>query len=207
MDIPADDLLGAAVIDEGGGRVLVRVLTEREVFSADHDVGPGAVTGTAGDPSQPARVLLDLLVAVDRVMGRRTVPVVDGARHLAHQIGDELGVPPVALVLQPPDPADPAAAADPWPPRFPVQTAHGAITSNGVPATLSTSAWYASAWLTLRWMHDDFGQLYPRSLWQPAGITAIVLAPSLAFAGQPRKAIPDLEHGTLFVDVDVRGMI
>jgi hypothetical protein len=76
--------------------------------------------------------------------------------------------------------------------RFPVETKHGLI--DGKTAGPGKVKDY------VRVFAPEFA-LYPPELVQRARLRRIVLCTDLTFAGQRRNAIPDFEHGTLYLDV------
>ncbi len=76
--------------------------------------------------------------------------------------------------------------------RFPVKTTHGDITGSEAPARDAGS--YASLFVC-EW------SMYPRELVKKTGLRCVVFCKDLSFAGQPRTAIPDFEHDTLYLDV------
>jgi hypothetical protein len=77
-------------------------------------------------------------------------------------------------------------------PAAPVATAHGLITAlTAAPAELDAYAPLLSAEMSL----------YPPELVAASRLVAVVLCRELAFAGQLRNAVPDFEHGTLYLEV------
>lgn len=77
-------------------------------------------------------------------------------------------------------------------PKFPVATKYGAI--DGKSAAKPELEAYALLFA------PEFS-LYPPELVQRSQLKRIVLCSELSFAGQPRNAIPDYEHDTLYLDV------
>jgi len=75
---------------------------------------------------------------------------------------------------------------------FPIKTTHGPI--GGKDAVQTDIESYGALFFP-EW------QLYPTTLIKRARLTKIVFCTDLSFNGQPRTAIPDLEHNVLYFDV------
>lgn len=80
--------------------------------------------------------------------------------------------------------------------RFPVHTYHGTIEGRSPPG--QEALFFGSIVL-------EELQLYPRTLLAKIGLEMVVLVSDLAFAGQPRKAVPDLGASVMYFDVRVGG--
>lgn len=76
-------------------------------------------------------------------------------------------------------------------PTLPVETSHGAIT--GVRSNRRELSSYAELFV------DEFRR-YPAEAVAKTGIKRIVLCKDLAFAGEPRAAIPDYDHTVMYYD-------
>jgi hypothetical protein len=76
-------------------------------------------------------------------------------------------------------------------PGFPIKTYHGEITGKEANRENVESYWplFASEW-----------NLYPPELVQKAQLQHVILCENLAYSGQPRTSVPDLEH-SLYIDV------
>jgi hypothetical protein len=77
-------------------------------------------------------------------------------------------------------------------PIFPVRTTHGPI--DGKKAPEEDLKAYGDIFLS------EFG-IYPKELVHRSRLKRVVLCSELKFAGQPRNAIPDFEHDTLYLEV------
>ncbi len=75
--------------------------------------------------------------------------------------------------------------------QFPIRGHHGVIDAKPAGGTLTRY---------VRIFSVEFG-LYPREFVEKTKLKRIVLCEDLAFNGQPRNAVPDFEHDTLYLEI------
>ena len=176
----AEDMV--SVTSQGHGVALV---TMHDVYEVD--------LRPAGGSAEQAKAMCD------RVMAARSISIEQQVAALAQTIERTLAVRSVvddSVSLQ--------VGGIAHEPVTPVSMQHGDIVSLSSAAPEKATATALSAiLLVLSWIEADLHlRPYPQTLWTSAQVRRIVFVNDLAFAGQRRKAVPDMSGHTLFIDVE-----